>query len=80
MPMTEAEAEASKTAVEEQVAEGPAVHDEAPNVTTNESEAITEVAVAEPAAENVPAKPTPKLCGICDKEEGKYKCPRCALP
>lgn len=25
-------------------------------------------------------KPKPKLCGICDKEQGKYKCPRCGLP
>lgn len=25
-------------------------------------------------------KPKPKLCGVCDKEQGKYKCPRCGLP
>ena len=25
-------------------------------------------------------KPAPKLCGICEKEEAKYKCPRCSLP
>ncbi|KAK4212862.1 protein HIT1 [Rhypophila decipiens] len=30
-----------------------------------------------PAAQ--PPKPEPKRCGICDKEPGKYKCPRCPL-
>ncbi|ROW16939.1 hypothetical protein VPNG_01048 [Cytospora leucostoma] len=34
------------------------------------------------ATEEVPqARPAPKkLCGICEKEEAKYKCPRCSLP
>lgn len=31
-------------------------------------------------ADNLPEKPKPKLCGICEKEDGKYKCPRCSLP
>ncbi|KAG6360328.1 hypothetical protein INS49_011385 [Diaporthe citri] len=26
-----------------------------------------------------PPKPQPKLCGICEKQEGKYKCPRCSI-
>ncbi|KAF3766227.1 hypothetical protein M406DRAFT_346225 [Cryphonectria parasitica EP155] len=25
-------------------------------------------------------KPKPRLCGICEEQEGKYKCPRCSLP
>ncbi|KAK1832214.1 protein HIT1 [Podospora conica] len=27
-----------------------------------------------------PAKPGPRLCGVCNKEVAKYKCPRCTLP
>lgn len=39
-------------------------------------------AVEQEGEEPAPAKPQPKLCGICDKDEGKYKCPRpgCQLP
>lgn len=32
------------------------------------------------AVEEPPSKPKPKLCGICEKEDGRYKCPRCSLP
>lgn len=32
------------------------------------------------AAEGLPSKPKPMLCGICEEENGKYKCPRCSLP
>lgn len=27
-----------------------------------------------------PPRPEPKLCGICEKEVGKYKCPQCLMP
>jgi len=26
-----------------------------------------------------PARPDPKLCGVCSKEFGKYKCPQCFM-
>lgn len=50
-----------------------------------EAEEDVAVAVAVSAAatvpeESLPPKPKPNLCGICEKDMGKYKCPRCALP
>lgn len=39
-----------------------------------------EGAAAEEEATKPKPKPKPKLCGICDKQDGKYKCPRCSLP
>lgn len=53
---------------------------------TQEAAAAPAEAEAEPGStadetEEVPqARPAPKLCGICEKEEAKYKCPRCSLP
>ncbi|KUI60622.1 Protein HIT1 [Cytospora mali] len=38
------------------------------------------VGTAEAIDEVPQTKPKPKLCGICEKEEAKYKCPRCSLP
>lgn len=50
----------------------------------NEVEAKVEGEGAEGAevtsAEEQPAKPKPRVCGICEKDDGKYKCPRCSLP
>ncbi|KAK4455707.1 hypothetical protein QBC34DRAFT_73528 [Podospora aff. communis PSN243] len=45
----------------------------------------TEAAPVEPVAKEddvapPPPKPDPKLCGICNKEPGKYKCPQCFMP
>lgn len=37
-------------------------------------------ATAEAIEELTPPKPQPKMCGICEKEPGKYKCPRCSIP
>lgn len=36
----------------------------------------------EKGEEAPPTKPQPKLCGICEEIEGKYKCPRpgCQMP
>lgn len=62
-----------------------------PEPTTDRQEAATAAAAAptqaEPesaaeATEEVPetTRPKPTLCGICEKVEAKYKCPRCALP
>lgn len=50
-----------------------------PSATNPETEGGEIATVEEEAA---PAKPQPKLCGVCDKDEGKYKCPRpgCQLP
>lgn len=40
-----------------------------------------DTAAEQPTAENLlPVKPKPKLCGICENEDAKYKCPRCSLP
>lgn len=48
--------------------------------TTNPETEGGEVTTVEEEA--APAKPEPKLCAICEKDEGKYKCPRlgCQLP
>jgi hypothetical protein len=57
-----------------------------PEPSANRQEAAAPPTEAEPdstaeATDEVPqTKPKPKLCGICDKVEAKYKCPRCALP
>lgn len=57
-----------------------------PEPSANRHEAAAPPTEAEPdgtaeATDEVPqTKPKPKLCGICDKVEAKYKCPRCALP
>lgn len=59
-----------------------------PEPTTDRHEAAAAPpAEAEPestaeATEEVPqaTRPKPKLCGICEQAEAKYKCPRCALP
>lgn len=37
-------------------------------------------ATAAAVEEAPPQKPQPKLCGICEKGQGKYKCPRCSIP
>ncbi|PSR82242.1 hypothetical protein BD289DRAFT_341238, partial [Coniella lustricola] len=50
---------------------------------TSADQAATEEAPEDISKEAPPApapKPQPKLCGICDVDAGKYKCPRCALP
>ncbi|KAJ4424463.1 hypothetical protein N0V82_000787 [Gnomoniopsis sp. IMI 355080] len=41
-----------------------------------------EVTTVEADEEAPPTKPQPKLCGICENTEGKYKCPRpgCQMP
>lgn len=53
-----------KSAEHEAAEHGEAQHD----ATTTENEEVP------------PPKPQPKLCGICEKQEGKYKCPRCSIP
>lgn len=53
-------------------------------IETTADNATVQANIPDIAAEEVtptPApKPQPKLCGICEAEPGKYKCPRCALP
>lgn len=43
-------------------------------------DAATHDATTAEIEEVPPPKPQPKLCGICEKQEGKYKCPRCSIP
>lgn len=58
-----------KSAEHEAAEHGEAQHDAATHdATTAEIEEVP------------PPKPQPKLCGICEKQEGKYKCPRCSIP
>ncbi|KAK3946088.1 protein HIT1 [Diplogelasinospora grovesii] len=33
-----------------------------------------------PPDNTAPQTRAPKLCGVCNKEQGKYKCPRCTMP
>lgn len=47
---------------------------------TAEHEDAQRDATTETVDEVPPPKPQPKLCGICEKEPGKYKCPRCSIP
>lgn len=56
-----------------------------PNDKSAEQETVEDVqaqpdATSETVGEGTPPKPQPKLCGICEKQEGKYKCPRCSIP
>lgn len=60
---------------EEIAAEGPAVEEK-----TTEAQAGQEQANKEQTGEEPPAKPKASICGICEKERGKYRCPRCSLP
>ncbi len=47
---------------------------------TSQNEKETTMDQAPSEAEDVqPVKKT-KLCGVCEKAEAKYKCPRCYLP
>lgn len=43
-------------------------------------DATTHDATSAEVDELPPPKPQPKLCAICEKQEGKYKCPRCSIP
>ncbi|KAL1837653.1 hypothetical protein VTJ49DRAFT_3552 [Mycothermus thermophilus] len=35
---------------------------------------------SEPPSPPPPKRPEPKLCGVCNVQPAKYKCPRCTLP
>ncbi|KAK2607483.1 hypothetical protein N8I77_006151 [Diaporthe amygdali] len=50
-------------------------HAEAQPDATTETTEKTETTEEPP-----PPKPQPKICGICEKQEAKYKCPRCSIP
>lgn len=41
---------------------------------------VGEQAVENQALKELPAKPKTSLCGVCEGEKGKYKCPKCSLP
>lgn len=78
--MAEEDPEALKPPTEEQATEERVVQDEGSALPANEAGCTDDVAAEQPTEENLPAKPKPKLCGICEKEGGRYKCPRCSLP
>ncbi|KAK0626255.1 hypothetical protein B0T14DRAFT_562181 [Immersiella caudata] len=56
--------------------------DEAPQPTTSAAQAKSAPVPTstQEDADAPPKKPDPKLCGICNKELGKYKCPQCFTP
>ena len=73
---------APKTIVNQEEIEAPESLDQATISTANEREdpspeTKTEVIASQKDEQK---KKSEKVCMVCEKEEGRYKCPRCNLP
>lgn len=77
---TEATGGASIAPVEGQAVGTPAVEEQATEVQAVEEKAVKQKTAEAQAGEEPTAKPRASICGICEKERGKYRCPRCSLP
>lgn len=66
--------------VEEKTAEAQAAEAQAVEEKAVEEKAVEQKTAEAQAGEEPPAKPKASICGICEKERGKYRCPRCSLP
>ena len=80
LEMSETEEEGAATATAAlPLAIGGGRHGKAEDTLVSDGSTVPVVTGCETEAAELVKPPGPRLCGVCDTQVGKYKCPRCTM-